>query len=240
MQQSGSKRWFARWRRRNTTAWGSWLDDQEILLAALSWQQSGTVRVLLFEHLRAPPNLPDAAARDDWLVNILRRSGEHLPARQRTMALALRDGRFCHGRLHWSGPVEASVLEVEVQLEAAAALGVAPALVGFDFEVQALPDTAAVQVDWVACLREELHRWQGHARSAGWRLPVVEPEHQAARRAAMCLRGDPLQLWAVSAQDWQFSPNAEREIAEQDWRQLQASAMWGPLVACGAALGALR
>jgi hypothetical protein len=28
-------------------------------------------------------------------------------------------------------------------------------------------------------------------------------------------------------------------MAESDWEQLQASPLWGPLVACGAALGAL-
>ena len=68
MQESRKKRWLAPWRRRNTTAWGSLLDEQEILLAALSLQQSGGVRVLMFEHVRAPEGLRDAAQRDDWLV----------------------------------------------------------------------------------------------------------------------------------------------------------------------------
>ena len=88
-------------------------------------------------------------------------------------------------------------------------------------------------------LRTELEHWQGHARSAGWRLPVVEPEHQAARRAAMALLAEHWQQWATSAQDWQFGLTPQREMSEQDCEQLRASVMWGPLVACGAALGAL-
>lgn len=238
MQESRKKRWLAPWRRRNTTAWGSLLDEQEILLAALSLQQSGGVRVLMFEHVRAPEGLRDAAQRDDWLVQTLRGPGEHLPARLRVMALALRDGRCRQGTLHWQGALDTRALEAEVQLEAAAALGVDPQQVGFDFHVALDAKPGDAQVQWAACQRTELQHWKGHARSAGWRLPVVEPEHQAARRAATCLRGEHMH-WAASPQDWQFSRTAERDIPEADWLQLQGSPLWGPLVACGAALGAL-
>lgn len=231
--------WLAPWRRRSTTAWGSLLDEQEILLAALSVQQTGSVRVLVFEHLRAPEGLSDAVARDHWLVQTLRGPGEHLPARLRTMALALREGRCRQGVMDCPAHLDARGLEAEVQLEAAAALGVAPAQVGFDFHAGPLSPQGTRPIHWAACLRTELEHWQGHARSAGWRLPVVEPEHQAARRAAMALLAEHWQQWATSAQDWQFGLTPQREMSEQDCEQLRASVMWGPLVACGAALGAL-
>ena len=237
---TSSGRWpWTWWQGRSHTAWGSLLDEQEILLAALSSQQAGAVRVLVFDHLRAPGELSDAAARDDWLVQSLRLSARHLPSRLRTMALALREGRCRQGTLQWSGSLDMATLEAEVQLEAAAALGVAPEQVGFDFHPGSAPANADTPVHWAACLRTELAHWQNHARKAGWRLPVVEPEHQAARRAASCLRGEPFQQWATSPLDWQFSLTAERDISERDWLQLQTSPMWGPLVACGAALGAL-
>lgn len=231
--------WLTGWRRRHTTAWGSLLDEQEILLAALSLQQTGNVRVVVFEHLRAPQGLLDAAARDDWLVQTLRGPGEHLPASRRTMALALREGRCRQGTLLWQGAIQHRALQAEVQLEAAAALEVDPEQIGFDFHVSQDASPQGTPVHWAACLRSELLHWQRHARTAGWRLPVVEPEHQAARRAAMCLRGDQLH-WAVSPQDWQFSRTSERDMSDQDWQQLQSSPMWGPLVACGAALRALQ
>lgn len=239
MRESRRARWWTSWRRRSLTAWGSLLDEQEILLAALSVQQAGGVRVLLFEHLRAPPGLSDAAARDNWLVQTLRGPGAHLPARLRTMALALREGRCRQGVLELPADLREAAWVAEVQLEAAAALGVAPSEVGFDFQVRPAASQGLRQLHWAACLRIELEHWQRHARSAGWRLPVVEPEHQAARRAAMALRGDPMQHWAVSPQDWQFSLTPERALSESDSRVLQSSPMWGPLVACGAALGAL-
>lgn len=244
MYKSVGKWPFAAWQRRQHTAWGSLLDGQEILLAALSLQQAGGVRVMVFDRLRAPPDLDDAAARDAWLVDSLRQSGAQLPARLRTMALALREGRCRQGTLHWPGPPDGQALAAEVQLEASAALGVAPDQVGFDFQLSpsdGLFDAVeGTTVHWAACLRSDLAQWQGHARQAGWRLPVVEPEHQAARRAVNCLRGERLAQWATSPQDWQFSLRAEREVGDPDWQQLQASPMWGPLVACGAALGALQ
>lgn len=239
MRQSLGRWWLASWRRRKTTVWGSLLDEQEILLAALAVQPSGSVRVLALEHLRAPEGLSDSAARDNWLVQTLRGPGEHLPARLRTMVLALRAGRCRQGVMDWPPLVKPGTLEAEVQMEAAAALGVAPSQIGFDFHVEQASVHAVLRVHWAACLSSELQHWQGHARSAGWRLPVVEPEQQAARRAAMHLRAEHWQQWATSAKDWQFSLAQQREVSEQEFGQLQSLPLWGPLVACGAALGAL-
>jgi Tfp pilus assembly PilM family ATPase len=178
--------------------------------------------------------------RDEWLVQTLRSLGSHLPARLRTMVLALSENRCRQGVLTWQGPQDLRRLEAEVQLEAAAAWGVPPEEVGFDFHVDEASLTAGTHdVHWAACLLEELTQWRQQARSAGWRLPVVETEQQAARRAATHLCGETGQHWAESPQDWQFSRSPQRALADLDWPQLQSGPMWQPLVACGAALGAL-
>ena len=229
-------------RPQRTSAWGALLDQQEIMLAALSLQKSGGVRVMAYEHLHAPPALVHLSERDQWLVQTLRGLGAHLPAQARTMVLALAEGRSREGVLDWEGPHDLHRLAPEVQLEAATAWGVEPGAVGFDFRLElgvAAKGQEVQQVHWAACLREELLQWQQHARSAGWRLPIVETGVQAAQRAAVHLRGDALQYWAESARDWQFGQTPERELAEVDWPRLQAGSMWKPLVACGAALGAL-
>ncbi len=239
MLQSRTRRRFWPWRQRVDTAWGSLLDEQDILVAALSLQKAGRIRVLVFEHVRAPDDLDDTSARDNWLVQTLRVPGQHLPANRRTMALALRESRCRQGTLFWQGATDPRTLAAEVQLEAASALGVDPADIGFDFQVVSAAPHEGVLVHWAACLRSELQQWQRHARKAGWRLPVVETEHQAARRAATHLSGELQQHWAHSPQDWHFEGSPQRELAGPLWAQLQTSVAWGPLVACGAALGAL-
>ena len=227
------------WRRTRTSAWGALLGQQEILVASLSLQPAGGVRVVVFEHLHAPAGLVHFSERDAWLVQTLRELGKHLPRRLRTMALAIGEARCRQGVLLHDGVPGARRLAAEVQVEAAAAWGVDPAEVGFDFSLTQEASAAGARVEWAACLREDMAQWQHHARSAGWRLPVVEPERQAALRAANCLRGDALQHWAQSPLDWRFERLPQREPAEVDGAALQNSPMWKPLVACGAALGAL-
>lgn len=220
-------------RRRRSNAWGALLDRQEILMAALALQKAGAVRVMVFERQQVPEGLVQTAERDNWLVQALSGLGSHLPAQLRTMALALDDERCRQGLLEHEGSLGAQQWQAEVQLEAASVWGVAPEEVGFDFHAE------ASGLRWAACLREDLQQWREHARSAGWRLPVVEPEGQAARRAALHLRGDSGGHWADSPQDWQFSRTPERTLADVDWPQLQAGPLWRPLVACGAALGVM-
>ena len=98
----------------------------------------------------------------------------------------------------------------------------------------------ALRLHWVACLHQELTQWRQQARAAGWRLPLVEPEFQAAQRAAQCLRGKEQPDWAESPQDWQFERTAQRALDDVDWARLRAAPMWKRLVACGAALGVLQ
>lgn len=227
------------WRRPRASAWGALLGQEEILVASVALQQAGGVRVVVFEHLHAPAGLVHLSERDQWLVQTLRELGKHLPGRLRTMALAVDEARCRHGVLQHDGTADMRRLAAEVQVEAAAAWGVDPAEVGFDFSLTQDPSPTSAQIQWAACLREEMTQWQHHARSAGWRLPVVEPERQAAQRAAICLYGDALQHWAQSPQDWRFERLPQRGLTEVDWSALQSGPMWKPLVACGAALGAL-
>lgn len=241
------------WRQSRASAWGAFLGQQEILVAALSLQQTGGVRVMVFEHLHAPAGLVHLQERDAWLVQSLMALGAHLPKRLRTMAIAVSADRCRQGVMAWEGARDRGHLQAEVQLEAAAAWGVSPDAVAFDFRVQQDQETQGdaqqskvaapgqgIRVEWAACLREELLQWQAHARSAGWALPLVETELQAVQRAVMCLRGDAQTHWAQSPQDWQFERLAQGDRGAVDWLQLQSAPMWKPMVACGAALGALQ
>lgn len=232
-------RW--RWRRAHTSAWGAVLDGHAIMLAALSRQKSGTVRVVLYEQGLAPQDLLQSAERDHWLLQSLQAQGAHWPAHARVMVLAL-DGQRCReGHFDWPQAPELRRLQAEVMLEAALAWGVGPDAVAFDFRVEAPgPDglAAPAQVHWAACLLQERQQWQAHARRAGWRLPAVEPVSQAVQRAATHLRTETMGH-AASARDWQFDPAPQRSPSDVDMQHWRDSPLWRPLAACGAALGAL-
>ena len=98
---------------------------------------------------------------------------------------------------------------------------------------------SAWSVTWVAAARTDLLAAQRRLRAVGWRVPHIEPEILAARRAAECLLGEPALPWAVPVRDWQFALRRQRNVPEATWRALQDSPHWGPLAACGAALAVL-
>ena len=243
MQWSGWAKGLGFWRRQRASAWGAMLDEQEILLVALSRQQTGGIRVVVFEHLHAPEGLVHLTERDSWWVQTLRQLGSHLPSRRRSMAIALGQGRCREGVMDVQAAADARQLAAQVQLEAASAWGVGPQEVGFDYQIktegESMVEDRPCRVVWAACQRQELEQWQQHARSAGWRLLAVEPQRQALERAALCLRGDGSERWADSPQDWQFDPAPQRAWHDVDWARLQAGPLYKPLVACGAALGGL-
>lgn len=230
--------WLWTWRQRSS-AWGAVLDEKAMVLVALSRQNTGGVRVVMFDRVQAPDGLEQPKQRDAWLVASLEGAGEQLPRRHRIMALALHESRCRQGRLQTAARTAREV-SAQVRQEAASALGVPPNAVGYDFELEALPDDAGWRsARWAACLREELQQWHGHARRARWRLPLVEPADQAVERVANHWHGEHLHHWATSPQDWLFDASPQRQLCAEDWVQLRASPMWGPLVACGAALGAI-
>jgi Tfp pilus assembly PilM family ATPase len=99
------------------------------------------------------------------------------------------------------GPSEC---EAEVQLEAARALGLEPQEVSFDWKAAPLSDGVVAQLQWVACAQSAVEQFNQCARRAGWQLASVEPELQAAHRAAYCLSGGTSVLLTRPVQDWQF------------------------------------
>ncbi len=226
------------WRQRQS-AWGALLDEQQVLLASLVVQTNGSVRVAVFEHPHTPAGLVLPDEREGWPVQQLRAASGRQPRWERTLALALHAGCCRQGVYQPAAGGGPRQWLADVRLEAAMALAAEPDEVGFDVDPPFGAHSTPPQVHWAACLRQDLQRWQGQARRAGWRLPVVEPEHQAARRAALCLRGDTRAHGAQSPQDWLFDRVASRELDKAQWQALQASPQWGALVACGAALGLL-
>ena len=94
--------------------------------------------------------------------------------------------------------------EAEVQLEAARALGLEPQEVSFDWQADPLSDGVVAQWQWVACAQSAVEQFNQCARRAGWQLASVEPEWQAAQRAASCLSGGMSVLLTRPAQDWRF------------------------------------
>ena len=99
------------------------------------------------------------------------------------------------------GPSEC---EAEVQLEAARALGLEPQEVSFDWQVDPLSDGVVAQLQWVACAQSAVDQFNQCVRRAGWQLASVEPELQAAHRAASCLSGGMSVLLTRPVHDWQF------------------------------------
>ena len=134
-----------------------------------------------------------------------------------------------------SSDLDDPALLAEAHLEAASALGLPPAQVGFDFQVQASASNAGT-VAWAATARAPLHACQQLLHAAGWQVPHIEPETLTARRAAECLLGEPVLPWALPVRDWQFARRPQRSLTEAAWHALQDSPHWGALAACGAAL----
>jgi hypothetical protein len=133
----------------------------------------------------------------------------------------------------------------EVQLVVAQALNLPPEEVNFDWQVQPGGDGLVRQVVWAGCAREELAEFKRHIRAARWALAAVEPETQAAQRAARALQGGLPSLLTRPTQDWLFSLKPEHATQVGPDTALAAAvqqALFSPagprLVACGLALRA--
>lgn len=221
------------------TAWGALLERQEVLLVALSLQKTGGMRVVVFEHLHAPSGLVHHAEGDQWLSQTLVTLADRMPGRFKTMGLALGPERYRQGVVDWEGGLDLRRLQTQVAHEAATAWGTALAGVGFDFRIQEAAAQPRARVEWAACLREDVQRWQQAARTAGWRLTLLETASQAAQRAMRHLQGDLQQHWALSPRDWLFQRQPQRPPEQLEGTAWQTETVWKSLVACGAALGTL-
>lgn len=224
-------------------AWGVTLDAQAVALICLGRQAAGSVRVQGAMHLSPPTWMEDAEHHHDWLVQTLREASGHEARRHRRLVLALPAERCRSGELDWYTGQGDQALQAEVQLEAAEAFGVSPEDISFDYEVRMTDARGLQKVSWLACQRGEVHEWRKHTRAAGWRLPAVESDEQAAHRAASALLGGVKSLLAQPHQDWQFSlqeaegAQASSEI-EDALAQMRGSPAWPWLSACGAGLRA--
>lgn len=112
--------------------------------------------------------------------------------------------------------------EAEVQLEAARALGLEPQEVSFDWQADPQSDGVVTQLQWVACAQSAIEQFNQCVRRAGWQLASVEPELQAAQRAAFCLSGGMSMLLTRPAQDWRF------DLALLPQAQTKGAAMLNP------------
>ncbi len=138
----------------------------------------------------------------------------------------------------------------EVQLAVAQALQRDPDEVNFDWQEQPSDDGLSRQVAWVGCAQDELAEFRRHIRAARWQLGCVEPEMQAAQRAARALQGGLSSLLTRPAQDWQFwlsddppksvsfgqDPDNSSDSPVMQQALLSPAGPW--LVACGLALKA--
>ena len=224
--------------------WGALLGEQAMWLVCLSRQASArSVRVQAFEQAQA-----DAvtASPPPWWAAHMQRMAQPRPWHRLRwplfargpLALAWPQARCRQGVLSWPGDGQDPALLAEVHLEAASALGLPPAEVGFDFQPQKSASDACT-VAWAAAARAPLRAGHQHLRAAGWQVPHIEPEALAAQRAAECLLGEPVLPWAVPVRDWQFATRPQRHLPDAAWRALQDSPHWGALAACGAALAVL-
>ena len=229
--------------------WGALLGEQAMWLVCLSRQASArSVRVQAFEQANAGPNPGHPHSEAPWWLAHMRRTAQasawpwprlRWPTNARgPLALAWPQAQCRQGVLVWPGEPDTPALRAEVHLEAASALGLPPAEVGFDFQPQ-ISASNACTVAWAAAARAPLRAGQQHLRAAGWQVPHIEPEALAAQRAAECLLGEPVLPWAVPVRDWQFATRPQRHLPDAAWRALQDSPHWGALAACGAALAVL-
>ena len=199
--------WERLWRNMNIRsarqAWGLAPDGQNWALVGLSRHGTDLWRLHTALSLRPPAGVPvlDSSWLGQALADLPRFKGQlrhrltmGVPARQLVM-----------GQMACPDSLSEEDWPAEVQLEVSEALNLPPEAVNFDFSAQALGVGDVHQLDWVGCARaliQDYQRWIGAARS--WRLTDVEPEWNAARRAAQALQGGLPSLLRQAPQDWQF------------------------------------
>ena len=232
--------------RRITSAWGVALEARGVSLVSLVQTAAQEVRVQRTLYLLPPAWAQESDSHHDWLVQALGEVSGQEVRRHRRLVVALPTERCRSGRLQVPTAWSLEALLAEVQLGAAESLGVEPGEVSFDFERQPhLSDNPAMQVvHWLACLRSEVQAWHSHTRIAGWTLPAMEHQTQAARRALQALRGGTHSLQTCAHQDWRFdwpgsSQAASDEVLDHALQPLHGTPTWAWLSACGAGLRAL-
>ena len=242
--RSGLKLWPGFPFRRITSAWGVALASHAVSLVSLAQVSPQAVRVQRALHLLPPAWAHESDSPHDWLVQALGEVSGQEVRRHRRLVVALPADSCRSGRLTVPVAWAPDALMAEVQLGAAESLNVTAGEVSFDFEVQRSDGAELQHVHWLACLRSEAQAWHVHTRAAGWHLPAMEHQAQAARRAFQAMQGGLQALQTRAHQDWQFHwPQAYRsepdEALDQALQPLQDTPAWAWLCACGAGLRAL-
>lgn len=241
-----SKLWLGwRQRRRVTAAWGCALGEGSLHMVALGrvdglgsccWRVLGRLQAPMPAGLAAPGD--DAPAIDAGaLRNALCSPAVRDCAQARQCAMSLPRSRCVQGLSSWPSAWTQAEVAAQVQVEAAAALHLAPQALGFDYTPEGPADAQALQCwRWAACARSELRPLRQAFRAVPLQLFAVEPAEFAARRAWQHLREGPSALWSMPVTDWHFEPVRQRDgVLElpgdvSDYPQL---------VACGLALAPL-
>ncbi len=243
--------WQRLWRRMRGRAarqsWGLAPDGAGWVLLGLSRQGADLCRVQAMASLTPPPGWPLADAA--WLGQALTEAPRPGGWSRHRLAMSLPDRELVTGHMDCPAEWPPEAWPAEVQLEVAGALNLPPEEVHFDFAARGLGDEAVRQLYWVGCARALVADHQQSIRaSQAWHLACVEPEIDAAQRAAQALRGGLPSLLQQAPQDWQFHlgsgrdtdpPDAaDRHAADQVARLREALATpAGPrLVASGLAL----
>lgn len=238
----------------SNNAWGLAPDGEGWFLVGLSRDLAQRPRVHTAGHLAVPLAQPgdrllQRAMQQAGLSRGLVRSAWQ--ARPRVV-VGLAAHQWVGGVLDLPGTLEPSQWQAEIQFEASRTLGLAPEHISFDFQALGVTDGLVVKLQWVACALSVVTQLNQSVRELGWQLYSIEPAHEAASRAAHCLRGGVGSVLSQPVQDWQFeeAPMAtEAALAEQrttladDVHGLQdvLQSMAGPrLVASGLALRGLQ
>jgi hypothetical protein len=223
-------------------AWGLACDGTGWVLVGLSWHKAAGVRVCATEKITLT-NKPEEPVFGLGLKQL----GEG--SRQR-VSVGLAEDEVIAGVLALPAQLPRDDWAVEVQLEVAQLLGLAPDEVNFDFQPDPVSDGLLSRVHWVGCEQARILEIRDGVRMAGWQLDSVEPAGHAAHRAMSHLKGGIDSLLTQSPQDWQFDltprlgPDQSQRSGEFDFegdrvvkQALQTAA--GPrLVASGLALKA--
>lgn len=237
-----------RQRRRVTAAWGCAMGEEATQMVALGVQSGVHSDVhsgdgwRVLTSLQWPMTQSEAVRAEDapFVDASLLRQALRAPAVQacpqaRQCSLSLPRSRCVLGHCTWPADWSEQEVAAQVQVEAAAALDLAPQALGFDYRPAG---PAGVQQDWcwAACARSELRPLRQAFRALPLQLFAVEPAELAARRAWQHLREGPSALWSLPVADWHF----ERLPQRDETLELPGDLGDFPqLVACGLALAPL-
>lgn len=224
-------------------SWGLACDGSDWALVGLTWHKAAGVRVHATEKI-VP--VGDDLAGIGFGSGLRQRA---VRSRQR-VSVGLANEEVIQGVLELPAQLSRDDWAVEVQLEVAQLLGLAPDEVNFDFQPDPVSLGLLSRVHWVGCDQARILALRDGVRSAGWRLDSVEPAWHAAHRAVSHLKGGLDSLLTQAPQDWQFDLTRNQRLgqnppirefdmgSDQMLKQALQSAAGPRLVASGLALKA--